>query len=191
MSITARSEQIRSEPDNFVRARLAHDLVLEVEATPPSAIDEASIDRIINLLNDDSDAVREQIAMAIAAIGPPARKATPTLENALELARQYTTYIQHRNFINSGFPIFTGTVSAHAICRALKEIGAPSPPDCFDGYFGEPVVIVPSTPTSGNGPQQQFLLANRPCLQRSCARPRFPSHRAVARLPPSLMLRRT
>jgi hypothetical protein len=150
MSIAARSEQIRSEPDNLARERLARDLILDVEWMPPSMIDEEAIDRIIDLLNDDSDAVRGNVAMAIAVIGPRARKATPTLENALELARQYVTYIQERNFINSGFPIFKGTSSATEICMALKDIGAPSPPDCFDGWYGEPVDVAPS-PTS-NGP---------------------------------------
>ena len=112
-------------------------------------IDEGAIDRIIGLLNDDSDAVRGNVAMAIGAIGPRAKKATPTLENALELARQYMTYIQERNFIINGFPIFTGRSSATEICMALKDIGAPSPPDCFDGWFGEPVIVVPWT---SNGP---------------------------------------
>ena len=150
MSIEARSEQIRSEPDNVARERLAHDLVFDVEWMPPSMIDDEAINRIIDLLNDDSDAVRGNIARAIGTIGPRARKATPTLENALELARQYMTYIQERNFVNSGLPIFTGTSSATDICMALKAIGAPSPPDCFDGWFGEPVDVVPWT--SSNGP---------------------------------------
>jgi len=148
MSIAARSEQIRSEPDNLARERLADDLVRDVEWMPPSMIDEEAIDRIIDLLNDDSDAVRDNIAMAIAAIGSPARKATPALENALELAIQYRTFIAERNFIFSGFPIFTGPSSAHAICHALKEIGAPEPPDCFNGYY-DPVMEVPSTTDKG------------------------------------------
>jgi hypothetical protein len=150
MSIAARSEQIRSEPDNVVRERLAYDLVSDVAWMPPSMIGDEAINRIIDLLNDDSDAVRGNVAMAIGTIGPRARKATPALENALELARQYMTYIQERNFVNSGVPIFTGTSSATDICMALKDIGAPSPPDCFDGWFGEPVDVVPWT--SSNGP---------------------------------------
>jgi len=107
-------------------------------------IDEAALDRIIDLLNDDSDAVRGNVAMAIATLGRRAKKATPTLENALELARQNMIFISERNFIYSGFPIFTGRSSATDICMALKDIGAPSPPDCFDGWYGEPVDVVPS-----------------------------------------------
>jgi len=148
MSIGARSAQIRSEADKFVRERFAGHLIDDVEATPPSAIDEASIDQIVDLLNDDSDAVRGKVAMAIAAIGPRARRATPTLEHALELARQYIAFAAARNFIFSGFPIFTGPSSAHDICHALKEIGAPEPPDCFNGYY-DPVIEVP--PTSDKG----------------------------------------
>jgi hypothetical protein len=144
MSIAARSEQIRSEPDTIVREQLAHDLVLDVQWMPPSMIDEAALDRIIDLLNDDSDAVRGNVAMAIATLGRRAKKATPTLENALELARQNMIFISERNFIYSGFPIFTGRSSATDICMALKDIGAPSPPDCFDGWYGEPVDVVPS-----------------------------------------------
>jgi hypothetical protein len=116
----------------------------DAQSTQSDAIDEASIDQIIDLLNDDSDAVRGKVAMAIAAIGPRARRATPALEDALELARQYITFAAARNFIFSGFPIYTGPSSAHDICHAFKEIGAPEPPDCFNGYY-DPV-------TSNNGP---------------------------------------
>ena len=105
-------------------------------------MDEEAIDQIIRLLSDDSDAVRDNIAMAIAAIGPRARKATSALEDALELARQYRIFVGERNFIFSGLPIFTGPSSAHAICYALKEIGAPEPPDCFNGYY-DPIIETP------------------------------------------------
>jgi HEAT repeats len=142
MSIAARSELIRSEPDNLARERLADNLLSDVKLMPPSMIDEGAIDWVISLLNDDSDAVRDNVAMAIAAIGPRARKATPALEDALELARQYRTFVAERNFIFSGFPIFTGPSSAHAICHALKEIGAPDPMDCFNGYY-DPIIETP------------------------------------------------
>ena len=142
MSIAARSEQIRSETDNYAREKLADDLVSDVKRTPQSMIDEESIDRIIDLLHDDSDAVRDNIAMAIAAIGPRARKAEPALENAFELARQHMIFVAERNFIFSGFPLFTGPSSASAICHALKEIGAPEPPDCFNGYY-DPIIETP------------------------------------------------
>jgi hypothetical protein len=149
MSVTARSEQIRSEPDNQARERLADDLVYDVKSMSPSMVDEEAIDQIISLLNDDSDAVRDNIAMAISAIGPRARKAAPALENALELARQHMTFVAERNFILSGFPLFTGPSSASAVCYALKEIGAPEPPDCFNGYY-DPVIEVP--PASDKSP---------------------------------------
>jgi HEAT repeat protein len=146
MSLATRSEKIRSEPDKLTRERLAEDLVSDVKWMPPSMVDEEAIDRIISMLNDDSDAVRDSIAMAIAAIGSRARKAAPALEDALELARQYITFIAERNFIFSGFPIFTGRSSASAICHALKEIGAPEPADCFNGYYD------PLPPTNDNRP---------------------------------------
>jgi hypothetical protein len=146
-SIAARSEQIRSEPNNPARERLADDLVRDVESMPPSMIDEEAIDRIILLLNDDSDAVRDRIATVIALIGPRAQKATPALEDALELARQYITFAVSRNLIFSGFPIYTGPTSAHAICDALKKIGAPEPADCFNGYY-DPAF----PPTNDSGP---------------------------------------
>jgi hypothetical protein len=148
MSIGSRSAQIRSEADKFVRQRLAGHLIDDVEATPPSAIDEASIDQIVDLLNDDSDAVRGKVAMAIAAIGPRARRATPALEHALELARQYITFAVARNLIFSGFPIYTGPSSADDICHALREIGAPEPPDCFNGYYDPVVETQPATDTA-------------------------------------------
>ena len=142
MSIATRSELIRSEPDNYVRERLASNLISDVKLVPPSMIDEESIDRVIDLLNDDSDAVREYVAMAIAAIGPRARKAEPALENAFELARQHMIFVAERNFIFSGFPLFTGPSSASAVCYAFKEIGAPEPADCFNGYY-DPIVETP------------------------------------------------
>jgi hypothetical protein len=142
MSIAARSEQIRSEIDNQARERLADDLVYDVKGIPPSMVDEEAIDQIISLLNDDSDAVRDNIAMALAAIGPRARKAAPALEHALELARQHMVFVAERNFIFSGFPLFTGPSSACAVCHALKEIAAPEPADCFNGYY-DPIIETP------------------------------------------------
>jgi hypothetical protein len=115
----------------------------------------SSLDRIIDLLNDDSDAVRGNVAMAIATLGRRAKKATPTLENALELARQNMIFISERNFIYSGFPIFTGRSSATDICMALKDIGAPSPPDCFDGGMASLSMLCPRP--SSNGHTAPFL----------------------------------
>jgi hypothetical protein len=142
MSITARSELIRSETDNYAREQFAEHLISDVKLTPPPMMDEDSIDRIIGLLNDDSDAVREYVAMAIAAIGPRARKAEPALENAFELAVQHRIFVAERNFLFSGFPLFTGPSSASAVCRAFKEIGAREPADCFNGYY-DPIIETP------------------------------------------------
>ena len=136
-------EQIRSEPDPIARERAAATLARTLQRLNRSSIEQTAIDDIIDLLHDDSDRVRSRIALAIAAIGPPAKRAGPALEDALELAKQYMLYIQRRNFMYGGFEIFTGTSSADAICMAFKAIGPPSPPDCFDGWFGEPVIEVP------------------------------------------------
>jgi hypothetical protein len=129
-------QNVKSESDSLVRERSAAKLVRDIQSIDQSSIDEATVDALIALLHDDSDAVRNRIAMAIAATGPAARKAAPALEDALELAKQYMLYIQRRNFMYGGFEIFTGTSSADAICMAFKAIGPPSPPDCFDGWFG-------------------------------------------------------
>jgi hypothetical protein len=128
-------QNVRSEPEPTVRERSAATLVRDIQRIDRTSIEDATIDELIGLLNDDSDAVRYRIAMAIAAIGPRAKRAAPALENAFELAKQYILYIQHRNFIFSGFDYYTGTSSTDPICYALHEIGAPSPPGCVDGHF--------------------------------------------------------
>jgi hypothetical protein len=138
-------EQIRSEPDPIARERVAATLARTLQRVNRPSVEETSIDQIIDLLHDDSDGVRSRIAHAIAAIGPPAKRAAPALDDALELAKQYMLYIQRRNFMYGGIEIFTGSSSADAICMAFKAIGPPSPPDCFDGWFGEPVTVVPWT----------------------------------------------
>jgi HEAT repeats len=138
-------EQIRSESDSIARERAAATLARTLQRVNRSSIGQTMIDQTIDLLHDDSDRVRSRIAMAIAAIGPPAKRAAPALEEALELAKQYMLFIQRRNLMYGGFEIFTGTSSADAICMAFKAIGPPSPPDCFDGWFGEPVIEVPWT----------------------------------------------
>ena len=128
-------QQVRSESDPVVREEAAAKLVRDIQRINRASIDEATIDELIGLLNDDSDAVRYRIAMAIAATGPRARRAAPALENAFELAKQNIVYIQHRNFILSGVDYYTGTSSTDPICFALQEIGAPALPGCVDGHF--------------------------------------------------------
>jgi len=133
--IVSRIQQVKSEPDPIVRERAAAELASDIQQTDRASLENATIGDLMGLLNDDSDAVRYRVAMAIAAAGPRARSAAPALENAFELAKQYMLYIQHRNFIVSGVDYYTGTSSVDPICFALQEIGAPGLPGCVDGHF--------------------------------------------------------
>jgi hypothetical protein len=98
-------------------------------------IDVKTVDDIASLLDDESDRVRARIAMALASIGPSAARAAPALEKAFVRAIDHIEDVQHQNFVNSGFEVFTGQTSANEICYAFQRIAHSPPPDCVNGYY--------------------------------------------------------
>jgi hypothetical protein len=102
-----------------------------------SDIRPATVDEIANLLGDESDPVRSEVALAIASIGPAAQRTIPVLKEALEKAKNHIFEVQNRNFTENGLDFVLGPTSADNVCFAFRQIGAESPPDCFDGHYEE------------------------------------------------------
>ena len=64
-------------------------LYLSGENKLQTAIDDSVIDRLAELLSDDSDAVRYWVAASLGTIGPRAVRAVPALEEALRRVEDY------------------------------------------------------------------------------------------------------
>jgi hypothetical protein len=133
---------IEAETDVNIRERLATGLARTVRSGDRSEVDDETIDRIAELLEDEDAAIRQYAAITISHFGLRASKAIPALrsvveraefEHALELARlkenaDEATY--------PGFPIFSGNVWLNDVCYALDVLGDTSPPvNCRDGFY--------------------------------------------------------
>ena len=86
--------QIPSVSSPELRETMAKDLAtvmlyLSGENKLQTAIDVSMIDRLAELLSDDSDAVRYWVAASLGTIGPRAVRAVPALEEALRRVEDY------------------------------------------------------------------------------------------------------
>ena len=86
--------QIPSVSSPELRETMAKDLAtvmlyLSGENKLQTAIDDSVIDRLAELLSDDSDAVRYWVAASLGTIGPRAVRAVPALEEALRRVEDY------------------------------------------------------------------------------------------------------
>src|SRR5262245_9655041 len=81
--------QLRVNPYPPPRERAAQILVAIIRRMDVSVIDTASIDEIAGLLEDNSDAVRGRMAIALGNIGAPAKHTVPALEKAFVRARAF------------------------------------------------------------------------------------------------------
>jgi hypothetical protein len=133
--VTAWIREIKAERDQDAREGWARRLVNAIQRTNVAIIDDATIDDISSLLDDESDQVRGRIAMVLAAIGPRAARAAPALNVAFVRATDHILAVQRQNFTNSGFDVFTGHTSADEICFAFQQTMTPAPRDCFNGYY--------------------------------------------------------
>jgi len=138
--------QLRVNPYPPPRERSAQLLVALVRRMDVSTIDRATIDEIAGLLEDNSDAVRGRMAIALGTIGEPAKHTVPALEKAFARAREYVAAAQNNpqppsiGYRNNGL----GT-SADSICFALAKLEASVPPGCMDGRYLPAPSATPAT----------------------------------------------
>ena len=136
--------QLKVNPYPPPRERSAQLLVALVRRMDVTTIDRPTIDEIAGYLDDNSDAVRGRMAIALGNIGEPAKHTVPALEKAFERAKAYIVAAQNRaqpptvRYRNYGL----GT-SADSICFALLKLEATVPAGCLDGRYE------PSPPADG------------------------------------------
>ena len=135
--------QLRVNPYPPPRERAAQILVAVVRRMDVSVIDKATIDEIAGLLEDNSDAVRGRMAIALGNIGPAAKHAVPALEKAFVRAKEYIGASQNSPQPTTGYRNYGLGTSADSICFALMRLEAAVPPGCRDGRYE------PSPPADG------------------------------------------
>ena len=141
--------QLKVNPYPPPRERSAQLLVAMVRRMDVSTIDKPTIDEIAGYLDDNSDAVRGRMAIALGNIGENAKHTVPALEKALGRAKEYiaarSTTQTSTVYRNYGI----GT-SADSICFALKRLDAAPPAGCVDGCY-EPEVAPSARELPGPG----------------------------------------
>jgi fructose-specific component phosphotransferase system IIB-like protein len=139
--------QLKVNPYPPPRERSAQLLVALIRRMDVSTIDRATIDEIAGLLEDNSDAVRGRMAIALGNIGEPAKHTVPALEKAFARAKDYVAAAQNSPQPAIGYRNFGLGTSADSICFALAKLEASVPPGCVEGRY-EP--SPPATPPTAN-----------------------------------------
>ena len=139
--------QLKVNPYPPPRERSAQLLVALIRRMDVSTIDRATIDEIAGLLEDNSDAVRGRMAIALGNIGEPAKHTVPALEKAFARAKDYVAASQNSPQPAVGYRNFGLGTSADSICFALAKLEASVPPGCVEGRY-EP--SPPATPPTAN-----------------------------------------
>ena len=139
--------QLKVNPYPPPRERSAQLLVALIRRMDVSTIDKATIDEIAGLLEDNSDAVRGRMAIALGNIGEPAKHTVPALEKAFARAKDYVAASQNSPQPAVGYRNFGLGTSADSICFALAKLEASVPPGCVEGRY-EP--SPPATPPTAN-----------------------------------------
>ena len=142
--------QLRVNPYPPPRERSAQILVAIIRRMDVSVIDKATIDEIAALLEDNSDAVRGRMAIALGNIGAPAKHTVPALERAFVKAKEFTAAGQRNQQPSIGYRNFGLGTSADSICFALAKLEAPAPTGCIDGRYESPSAPVPTGPLPSN-----------------------------------------
>ena len=135
--------QLKVNPYPPPRERSAQLLVALIRRMDVSTIDRATIDEIAGLLEDNSDAVRGRMAIALGNIGEPAKHTVPALEKAFARAKDYVAASQNSPQPAVGYRNFGLGTSADSICFALAKLEASVPPGCVEGRYE------PSPPATG------------------------------------------
>jgi hypothetical protein len=134
-ALKAQLLQLRVNPFPPPRERSAQILVAIVRRMDVSAIDMATIDEIAGLLEDNSDAVRGRMAIALGNIGPNAKHTVPALEKAFVRAKDYLASIQNNPPPPGSYRNFGLGTSADSICFALSKLEATLPEGCMEGRY--------------------------------------------------------
>ena len=139
--------QLKVNPYPPPRERSAQILVAIIRRMDVSVIDKATIDEMAGLLEDNSDAVRGRMAIALGNIGAPAKHTVPALERAFVKAKEFAAAAQNNRQPTIGYRNFGLGTSADSICFALAKLEASVPPGCVEGRY-EP--SPPATPPTAN-----------------------------------------
>jgi len=135
--------QLKVNPYPPPRERSAQLLVGLIRRMDVTMIDRPTIDEIASFLDDNSDAVRGRMAIALGNIGEPAKHTVPALERAFERAKEYIATAQNRVQPAIGYRNYGLGTSADSICFALQKLEATIPPGCVEGRYE------PSPPADG------------------------------------------
>jgi hypothetical protein len=127
--------QLKVNPYPPPRERSAQLLVALVRRMDTSLIDRASIDEIAGFLEDNSDAVRGRMAIALGNIGEPAKHTVPALEKAFARAKEYIASANTAPQPTIGYRNVGLGTSADSICFALQRLEATVPEGCLDGRY--------------------------------------------------------
>ena len=126
--------QLKVNPYPPPRERSAQLLVALIRRMDVSAIDQATIDEIAGYLDDNSDAVRGRMAIALGNIGVSAKHTVPALEKAFVRAKDYIATAQ-----NNLPSISRLSTSADGICFALWKLEAATLPEgCYEARYTPP-----------------------------------------------------
>lgn len=136
------SEAAKLEPDPVLRGRLVariSNLVFNYRESGGEEFSPALIESIADLLADEEDGIRGDVAHTLGIIGPPAADATRALETAL-LLREYEISAEFLEMEKrtDGPVEMMGYAwdSENSICWALHEIGTTRAyVNCLDGYY--------------------------------------------------------
>jgi hypothetical protein len=132
--------QLKVNPFPPPRERSAQLLAALVRRMDRSVIDRPTIDEMAGYLEDNSDAVRGRVAIALGNIGEPAKHTVPALEKAFVRAKEHIAASQNNPQPAYGYRTYGLGASADNICFALQRLEAPTiPAGCVDGRY-EPQV---------------------------------------------------
>ena len=140
--------QLRVNPYPPPRERAAQILVAIVRRMDVTVIDQATIDEIAGLLEDNSDAVRGRMAIALGNIGPGAKHTVPALEKAFVRAKEHIATGQTSPEPRIGYRNYGLGTSADSICFALMRLAAAIPQGCVDGRYEPSGAAAPAGATT-------------------------------------------
>jgi hypothetical protein len=127
--------QLKVNPYPPPRERSAQLIVALVRRMDVATIDRMTIDDIAGLLEDNSDAVRGRMAIALGNIGEPAKHTVPALEKAFARAKEFIAASQNNPQPVTGYRNFGLGTSADSVCFALLKLEAALPAGCKDGRY--------------------------------------------------------